>query len=401
MRVDRLSLKLALAFFFVLLLYTGGKPEKLYFDEVHYVPAGKVLISEGSNINPEHPPLAKFLIGLSSNVFETGVGEPLSFRLASILVGVLGLYWLFRLLLVIGFIPLHALCAVLLTAFNFLWFVQAKIAMLDIFYVSFSICALAWAAERRKWKSIVAFACACAAKWTALLYVPALIVAYGMTKADRASLKRELWRYGLLLAVVTVGLRTVLGGLFFGELSLDWVSYEFKLLLDIRNTFSHPYESSIWQWPFLIRPIWYSFFGSTIEGASSSGIWAGGNPLIWWLGLISLFYTAIRLWRSNTQTEFTTALFLILGYLSPMLFWLIAPPHPRFFYYFLPSSMWLGPLIVYSVSRLLREPRRQKVTLATILVLSAGLFIYFLPILTDSSVSSERFRALMWFDSWI
>jgi len=47
-------------------------PEKLYFDEVHYVPAARQTLEpvmRGPMLNPMHPPLAEPLIALSIHSF--------------------------------------------------------------------------------------------------------------------------------------------------------------------------------------------------------------------------------------------------------------------------------------------------------------------------------------------
>jgi dolichyl-phosphate-mannose--protein O-mannosyl transferase len=59
-----------------------SNPDKLYFDEVHYVPAAKQMLNGDSaapRLNPMHPPLAKQMIALSINV----LGDtPLGWRYA-------------------------------------------------------------------------------------------------------------------------------------------------------------------------------------------------------------------------------------------------------------------------------------------------------------------------------
>src|ERR1700728_2874154 len=66
----RTVLVAAIIFMVAHLAFLAGvtAPNKFYFDEVHYVPAARQMLSadkSGPQLNPMHPPLAKQLIALS------------------------------------------------------------------------------------------------------------------------------------------------------------------------------------------------------------------------------------------------------------------------------------------------------------------------------------------------
>ncbi|MBF5067615.1 dolichyl-phosphate-mannose--protein mannosyltransferase, partial [Salmonella enterica subsp. enterica serovar Istanbul] len=73
-----------------LLLMIGlTTPDKIAFDEVHYVPAAKQLIAKASHeplLNPMHPPLAKEFMAASIRVFGD---NPLGWRYPSVVFGAL------------------------------------------------------------------------------------------------------------------------------------------------------------------------------------------------------------------------------------------------------------------------------------------------------------------------
>ena len=53
------------------------------FDETHYVPAAKALAHLADDLNWEHPPLSKWILGLGARVLSEElrlVGEPAAFR---------------------------------------------------------------------------------------------------------------------------------------------------------------------------------------------------------------------------------------------------------------------------------------------------------------------------------
>src|SRR3954471_1966446 len=118
-------------------------PEKFYFDEVHYVPAARQMLEPvmpQPMLNPMHPPLAKQIIALSIHTF----GDvPLGWRYPAVLFGALALVAVYLCGLALFAAQGPAIAASLLAFFNQMLFVQSRIAMLDIFALTFSLFATA------------------------------------------------------------------------------------------------------------------------------------------------------------------------------------------------------------------------------------------------------------------
>src|ERR1700704_2388156 len=118
-------------------------PEKFYFDEVHYVPAARQMLEPvmpSPMLNPMHPPLAKQLMALSIRT----VGDvPLGWRYPSILFGSLAIVAMYLCGLALFAAQVPAIAASLLAFFNQMLFVQSRIAMLDIFALTFGLFAIA------------------------------------------------------------------------------------------------------------------------------------------------------------------------------------------------------------------------------------------------------------------
>jgi dolichyl-phosphate-mannose--protein O-mannosyl transferase len=118
-------------------------PEKFYFDEVHYVPAARQMLEPvmpEPMLNPMHPPLAKQLIALSIHWFGDG---PLGWRYPGVLFGSLAIVAVYLCGLALFAAQGPAIAASLLAFFNQMLFVQSRIAMLDIFALTFSLFAIA------------------------------------------------------------------------------------------------------------------------------------------------------------------------------------------------------------------------------------------------------------------
>ena len=55
--------------FFLLCLWRLWLPSAAYFDEIHYLPAARDLLTGSAYRNPEHPPLAKEIIAAGIALF--------------------------------------------------------------------------------------------------------------------------------------------------------------------------------------------------------------------------------------------------------------------------------------------------------------------------------------------
>ena len=114
-------------------------PEKFVFDEVHYVPAARQMLDPSMStpmLNPMHPPLAKQLIALSIRGFGD---DPLGWRYPAVLFGSLAIVAMYFCGLALFAAQEPAIAAALIAFFNQMLFVQSRIAMLDIFALTFGL----------------------------------------------------------------------------------------------------------------------------------------------------------------------------------------------------------------------------------------------------------------------
>jgi dolichyl-phosphate-mannose--protein O-mannosyl transferase len=88
----------------------------------------------------------------------------------------------------------------------------------------------------------------------------------------------------------------------------------------------------------------------------------------------------------------------------PLLFWVVSPRKLQLYYYYLPSSMWVGPIVAWAHERAqdtwpLR--RAHGWLLAGFVVLCGLTFLYFLPIMDGRALPAGSFQRYMWLFSWI
>lgn len=160
---------------------------------------------------------------------------------------------------------------------------------------------------------------------------------------------------------------------------------------------AHAYSSPWYQWPLMVRPIWY--FSGQPGGSLREGISAFGNPLVWWAGIPAFFYT-VWLWVRDRDR---TAAFLTVGYLAQYLPWFFVT-RITFIYHYFPSVVFVVLMIAYSLMKLRKHLSNRRFLLGITLYGAAvfGLFLLFYPVLSGQPVDAAFVdRWLRWFDSWV
>ncbi|RJY08079.1 phospholipid carrier-dependent glycosyltransferase [Aurantiacibacter aquimixticola] len=391
-------------------------PGEPYFDEIHYLPAARAVLELDVAMNVEHPPLAKQVIALGIWLFGDG---PFGWRFPSVMFGTLALFASMRAIWFVNRTRLASMLTGLFVGTNFLLFVHARIAMLDVFMVGFLMLALWMLAgavrenETGRGRLIicgVALGCAMASKWNAipLAVLPGLAFLAARWKAERRRLlvSRRGWP--------VAGISLLEAGLWLGLLPLAVYALTFWPFLywdlegsDARGLFAlhgymlslqtqvpepHPYQSAWWQWIANSRAIWYLY--EDVDGAMR-GVMLIGNPVTMWFGLIAMSWCG---WAAWTQHRRDCAAVLVL-YVASLALWVVAPKAVQFyFHYFLPG-MFVSAALALGVEQLWERGERL-IPWAMILGASAC-FIYWFPILTAAPLSDgQDFLKWAWFDSW-
>ena len=382
-------------------------PGKLMFDEVHYVPAARVLRSLARPANIEHPLLGKTIIAIGITLFGD---DPLGWRAFSTIAAtavVMGVFACAQL----AFLSVRtSAIGALLCLLNFTVFIQARIAMLDGIMAAFIVLAVAailWSARSEgravAWRWLlgaVLLGLACGTKWTAVPYVGYAALAFVVLKRRWP----EAWPgLGWLRASVLLGLGvtatyllTFAPAFFYAQDALTLGTLlPFQAVMYGQQTQvlpPHTYQSSWWTWALDMRPIWYLY--EPVDGVQR-GVLMVGNPAVLWGGLVAVA-GCLWGWLKHRDAKLGAVATLWIG---SYLVWAIIPKSLGFFYYYYLPSIWMPLVIAAAFHRFGRErPGWDEM----FLLLSAILFAWFYPILSASALSGpQAFQRWMWLGSWM
>jgi len=154
----------------------------------------------------------------------------------------------------------------------------------------------------------------------------------------------------------------------------------------------HPYLSHWYQWPFLNRPMWYAF---EPDGNRVHGVLLLGNPLVMWGGMGALAVCVIDWLRDRSRAAFLVPFFYLTFFGS----WIVIPRSLTLYYYYYPAGMTLSLALAYLFQR--RTGVRYAAVRWVALAAAAGVFVYFLPVLSGAPIETGAFSKWMWFQSWI
>ncbi|GGD55135.1 phospholipid carrier-dependent glycosyltransferase [Erythrobacter arachoides] len=408
---DPFALNLVVAAaFFALACVRLTVPSTPFFDEVHYLPAARAVLDLGLATNLEHPPLAKQIIALGMTVLGDG---PLGWRFMSVIFGTLALFAAMRAAWFSSCTRAASLLTGLFVGANFLLFVHARIAMLDVFMVAFVMVALWMFAgavrenETGRWRLAicgVALGCAMASKWNAIpiAVLPGLVFFFGRLAAGRRRLWASrrgwpvagmpLWEAGLWLGLVPLLTYALT---FWPFLNWDLPVTDVDGLISLHREMlalqtqvpePHPYQSNWWQWVANQRAIWYLY--EPIDGAQR-GVMLIGNPVTMWFGLIAMGWCAWAGWRERRKD----LLALVVLYAASLLLWVVAPKAVQFYFHYFLAGMFVSGALALAVERLWQRGERLVPWALTLGAL--GFFAYWFPILTAAPLENDQ-SFLMW-----
>ena len=430
----------------------------MYFDEIYHARTGYEHAHGQYTYETTHPPLGKVFMSWCIRLMGM---TPFAWRFAGALCGVLmvpAIYLLAKTLM--GSTLWAGLCALLLST-DCMHFTQTRIATIDSFPVLFMMLMFLFMARWMKMSyyhqrlrdtfvplalSGAFMGLAIASKW---------IGCYGAVGLAVLFFSRfiGLWRQGLyaerhrdedpafVRAADTFrdkGIKTILACFVFfvfvpvviyvlsyipylrayGE--IKWNLTTFARIWDAqvlmfdyhKNLVAEHYFASPWyEWPLIVKPMWY--YNADFKGAGmASSILSFGNPAVWWTGLAGILFVlgysvyrnalpALRVLPGREDEDDRAMPVIAVGFLSAYLPWVLVS-RLTFIYHYFASVPWIIIATALGLKYLARHHRRLAYALAAVLSIAAiALFIGFYPLASGVEVPRAWCDAMNWFKGWM
>jgi len=305
----------------VVLLSRLGNPERVYFDEEHYVTAARSILRGGGDPNSYiHPPLGKLLMALGMLIL--GESSPLGWRMPGVFLAILCVPALNLIGAQLYGSRKTGLIASLLLCFDFLFFAQARIAMLDIYVFAFSLLGVlfylsSYRSHRLSYLALsgVFFGMAMSSKMPGVLPL-LLCFIHGMIRWGRERKRNILSLLNTLIFIpIAVYIASYIPCFFIlGHGFSDFLNSQYQMLhFSAYLPDSHPYMSEPWTWPLMVRPLLSLYETLQVnEVTYVATISHVGNPLIWHIGIVLI---VISVWNTLTRRKgeniFVCAWFLL------------------------------------------------------------------------------------------
>ncbi|MEW6141698.1 MAG: glycosyltransferase family 39 protein [Chloroflexota bacterium] len=299
------------------------RPDEPMFDEKYYVPDAKSILEGNGTSRPEHPPLGKLLIASGILVFGD---NPVGWRFPSVVFGALGIVLFYLICRRLAMPRTGTFLAVFLLVLENLTFVQASVAMLDVYSVTLMLLTF-WLYLRGDFPlAAVSVGLSILVKLTGVLALLAVVLHWLISGRSRP------WHFISSMFLVPVSVLLLLPLFDFmvsGRLVDPISSIQTMTSLSSTLTFSntdYPYLSRPWDWIMrpLMMPYWYE---PHYTAAISFTVWALIVPV-----MLYMVFRAIR--HSNA------ALFSIAWLVGTYLVWIplsVLTDRISFVYYFYPT----------------------------------------------------------------
>jgi len=368
---------------FTLRLFRLGVPDVYVFDEVYHVPSIRAISQNNLAAYdpyakaPEpntaydwlHPPLAKLIQAGSIRLLGD---NSFAWRFPSAVFGAASVAALYFLALTLFNSQPLALLAAAIFSFDNLQLTMSRIAMNDIFVTTWIILALAFFYRKNLFLTGLLTGLAVATKHSAILLFPIYAIFF-LIKSPK---KLLFIVYILLITVIIYFLSYSQLFLQGGSLTDFYNLHKQIYWYQSHLTATHTYQSAAWQWPLLIRPVWFyvNYFKDSI-----ANIYNLGNPVVFWGGLVALI--------------FSRNLYLLISYFalfSPFIF----SPRIMFLHHYLPA---LAILCVILAQRLTTFSKK---TITIIMLMMVIIFIFFFPINTAIPLPNNLLKFWFWLPTW-
>lgn len=407
-------------FAFSVRVYRFTEPNHYYFDEVYHAVTAEGYAENNKNAYDPfapppkkdtaydwlHPPLAKLIQAASIKTFGD---SPFAWRLPSVIFGTAIIPATFILAYLL-FGPTVAVFAAAVISLENLTLVMSRITMNDVFVTFFILMSFVFFklyARDRKLKNLVLtsifLGLAISSKWTGF-YALGIIFVFSIF----LGLKEKRLRFSNIVIIIIPVIIYLL------SFSQYWLQgYTFTDFINLnkqiwwyqnRHDLEHPYgttplycvphglekEKTFCPWVLDARGVYFSY---EQYGAKAGYIYALGNPLVFWGGVLSVSYLLGQMIENRSFNYLLVAG----GY---FVFWFpwIFSPRIMFLYHYLPSIPFMAIIIGFCLGNIYKT--KYKVISLIVLLSFALMFFYLFPISTGFPIGISDIDKFMLLKTW-
>jgi predicted membrane-bound dolichyl-phosphate-mannose-protein mannosyltransferase len=343
------------------------RPTDLILDEQHYIKDARNIMQNHESLRTEHPPLAKLIIVAGIKTFGD---NPWGWRVFPILFGTVSIVLFYFLCRRLNMSPTASNIAAFLLAFENLTFLQASVAMLDVFCLTFMLAAFLLYVNRRYINSGIAVGLSALAKLNGALALPVIFIHWIFSRQGRSR--------GIIFTILFSILSFVELMILFEYIIAQRVTSSLDPFLRIKDmlslsgsltfaTVTHPYASHPWDWLISYKPMAY-WYMPHYTAAISFTIWALIIPTFAYL-----VYKAVK--RDEA------GLFGLAWFAGTYLIWIpvtLITDRVNYIYYFYPAVGAICIGVALGLSRLIDIFRNRPSGKLKWTALSVVIFILFM-----------------------
>ncbi|MDD3591802.1 MAG: glycosyltransferase family 39 protein [Sulfurovum sp.] len=378
----------------------------MFFDEIYHSRTAYEIMHGMNVYETTHPYLGKFLIIPGIKLFGM---TPFGWRVTNVVFAALFIGMMYYFALLIFRKRFFAFSAAFLLTYSFMHLTQSRIGLIDtfgVFFVFVSYYFLYRFIKQQKlslllWSGLF-FGLASAVKWSAVFASLGFIMIALYLLITRYPLEKRFSGYKLLFyGILSYGVVAVVVYLFtFFDIYLQTGSFQKIIEYQVnmydyhsRLTGTHAYSSPWWSWPIDFRPMCYT---REINGTHFRSVTVFGNPAIFWMGTIAIFYlTYVTIKRRTLESSF-----ILLAFASLYLPYIFVG-RSMFIYHFYYAVPFMMLAVIYMLKdAMIRFPQYCKFYFMYLIVVAA-LFLFFYPVLSGYEVPKMYVdHGLIWFSGW-
>jgi len=409
-----------------------------YFDEIYHARTAYEHLNGMRPYETTHPPLGKVLIMLGVKLFGM---TPFGWRFTGTLLGVLMLPAMYLLAKQLLKKTEYAFIAMFLLAFDCMHFTQTRISTIDTYGVFFILlmylfmfryCQMNFYTDGLKKTLVplglcgVAMGLGIVSKWICIYAAAGLAILFfytmgrrflecrsakesgGYTKEEKTA-RKCFWKYFWITCAFCVVFFIIvplliyyfsyywymkpLGGLSVKRVwdaQLSMFNYHSGLTGD-----DHFFKSPWYEWPLIVKPMWFYSGTEFMESGVVSSISCMGNPAVWWTGAAAMVFVLARLISGRGNRNYW---YVALGFAAQYVPWMLVP-RSMFIYHYFASVPFiiLATVMVYQWLEEI-EFRWRRPVMIGVMAAAVILFVGFYPLMSGTPVLRSYANYLRWFN---